>query len=160
MGQRWDAPPRKILLVIFSSMNLTERSHSRNPRMHPTPRRTLLHLGKHHAHPKLGANAVRFLHVVDDFDSISFFITPLNTLTTKPIDSSNAILLQKPAQPGDPFSVEDYGVQPVHCVPEAPAPFEYAPVHVFDHRGEEAVFQSVKAMRAESELYHRIKFEL
>lgn len=91
----------------------------------------------------------------------SFFLTPLNYFDHDvSIDSTNAILLQTPAQPGDPFSFEDYGVRPVHCVPKAPAPFEYAPVHIFDRRGEEVEFESVEAMRSESELYHRIKFEL
>ncbi|KAG8218933.1 amine oxidase catalytic domain-containing protein [Butyriboletus roseoflavus] len=91
----------------------------------------------------------------------SFFLTPLNYFDHDvSIDSTNAILLQTPSHPGDPFSFEDYGVQPVQCVPKAPAPFEYAPVHIFDHRGEEAGFENVEAMRSESELYHRIKFEL
>jgi len=91
----------------------------------------------------------------------SFFLTPLNYFDHDvSLDSTNAILLQTPSQPGEPFLVEDYGVRPVHCVPKAPAPFEYAPVHVFDQRGEEVAFESVEAMRAGSELYHRIKFEL
>jgi len=49
-------------------------------------------------------------------------------------------------------------VRPVECIPSAPAPFAYAPVTIFDHRGEAAAFESVEAMRAGSELYHRIKF--
>ena len=91
----------------------------------------------------------------------SFFLTPLNYFDHDvSIDSLNAILLQAPSNPGDPFSFDDYGVRPVDCVPRAPAPFEYAPVKIFDHQGEAVAFESVKAMREESELYHRIKFGL
>ncbi|KAG6369484.1 amine oxidase catalytic domain-containing protein [Boletus reticuloceps] len=91
----------------------------------------------------------------------SFFITPLNYFDYDvSIDSTNAILLQAPSKEGEPFSVNDYGVRPVHCIPQAPPPFEYAPVHTFDHRGEEVAFESVEAMRGASELYHRIKFGL
>ncbi|KAF8426834.1 copper amine oxidase [Boletus edulis BED1] len=89
----------------------------------------------------------------------SFFITPLNYFDYDvSIDSTNAILLQAPSKEGEPFSVDDYGVRPVHCIPQAPPPFEYAPVHIFDRRGGEVAFESVEAMRGASELYHRITF--
>ncbi|KAF9234360.1 copper amine oxidase [Melanogaster broomeanus] len=91
----------------------------------------------------------------------SFFLTPLNYFDHDvSIESTNAILLQTPQTPGDPFAHDDYGVQPAHCVPQPPAPFEYAPVKIFDHGGKAVQFKTREDMRRSSELYHRIKFEL
>ncbi|KAF9226809.1 amine oxidase catalytic domain-containing protein [Gyrodon lividus] len=90
----------------------------------------------------------------------SFFLTPLNYFDHDvSIESTNAILLQTPEKPGDPFAYEDYGVQPMHCIPQPPSPFEYAPVQIFDHAGEAVEFTSIEDMRRSSELYHRIKFQ-
>jgi primary-amine oxidase len=41
------------------------------------------------------------------------------------IDSTNAIFLTPPKEPGDAFTYDDYGVKPAHCIPEAPPFFEY-----------------------------------
>ncbi|KIJ69836.1 hypothetical protein HYDPIDRAFT_104468 [Hydnomerulius pinastri MD-312] len=91
----------------------------------------------------------------------SFFLTPLNYFDHDvSIESTNAILLQTPEKPGDPFTYEDYGVQPAHCIPQAPSPFEYSPMKIFDHAGKPAPFTSIEEIRKSSELYHRIKFEL
>lgn len=137
--------------VSFTDVvKLDLRSH--NPRTHLILGQTLLQQGMYYIGSKRDRNVERpMLH--------SFLLTPLNYFDHDvSIDSTNAILLQAPSNPGDPFTFEDYGVRPAHCVPRPPAPFEYSPVHVFDHRGEEAQFESVEAMRAGSELYHRLKF--
>ncbi|KIJ20486.1 hypothetical protein PAXINDRAFT_7722 [Paxillus involutus ATCC 200175] len=90
----------------------------------------------------------------------SFLLTPLNYFDHDvSIESTNAILLHTPEKPGDPFTFEDYGVQPAHCIPQPPSPFEYAPVQIFDHGGNVVEFTSVDDMRSSSELYHRIKFQ-
>ena len=129
--------------------------------MRQTPGLTLLRRGKHRVRSKQDSNArLSFCPSLNPNPCYSFFLTPLNYFDHDvSLDSINAILLQTPSQPGEPFFVEDYGVRPVHCVPKAPAPFEYAPVRVFDQRGEEVAFESVEAMRGGSELYHRIKFD-
>lgn len=91
----------------------------------------------------------------------SFFLTPFNYFDYDvSIESSNAILLQPPKKPGDPFSYNDYNVRPAHCVPRPPAAFEYYPEQVYDLDGKPAPASTVEEMRKASELYLRIKFEL
>ncbi|KAG1845992.1 carbohydrate phosphorylase-domain-containing protein [Suillus tomentosus] len=61
----------------------------------------------------------------------SFFLTPFNYFDYDvSIESANAILLQPPKKPGDPFSYDDYNVRPAHCVPQPPVAFEYYPEQV------------------------------
>ncbi|KAG2351273.1 hypothetical protein BDR07DRAFT_1445680 [Suillus spraguei] len=77
----------------------------------------------------------------------SFFLTPFQLLRLRrSIESANAILLQPPKKPGDPFSYNDYDVRPAHCV--------------YDLDGKPAPPSTVEEMRKASELYLRIKFEL
>ncbi|KAG2357950.1 copper amine oxidase [Suillus spraguei] len=91
----------------------------------------------------------------------SFFLTPFNYFDYDvSIESANAILLQPPKKPGDPFSYNDYDVRPAHCVPQPPAAFEYYPEQVYDLDGKPAPPSTVEEMRKASELYLRIKFEL
>lgn len=91
----------------------------------------------------------------------SFFLTPFNYFDYDvSIESANAILLQPPKNPGDPFSYNDYDVRPAHCVPQPPAAFEYYPEQVYDLDGKPAPPSTVEEMRKASELYLRIKFEL
>ncbi|EGO02293.1 hypothetical protein SERLA73DRAFT_86572 [Serpula lacrymans var. lacrymans S7.3] len=91
----------------------------------------------------------------------SFFLTPLNYFDYDvSIDSTNAILLKNPARPGDPFTYDNYGVEPAYCVPPAPAPFEYSPVQIFDLDGKLSPPATIEEMRKEAEGYHRIKLEL
>ncbi|KAG1735034.1 amine oxidase catalytic domain-containing protein [Suillus lakei] len=91
----------------------------------------------------------------------SFFLTPFNYFDYDvSIESANAILLQPPKKPGDPFSYNDYNVRPAHCVPQPPATFEYFPEQVYDLDGKPAPPSTVEEMRKASELYLRIKFEL
>jgi len=93
--------------------------------------------------------------------SDSFFLTPLNYFDYDvSIESTNAILLKNPEKPGDPFTYDDYGVRPAHCMPEHPSPFEYQPAKMFDVDGNPAPASSIEDMRKASELYHRIKLEL
>ncbi|KAG1752406.1 copper amine oxidase [Suillus paluster] len=91
----------------------------------------------------------------------SFFLTPLNYFDHDvSIESTNAVLLKNPEKPGDPFTYNDYGVQPAHCLPEHPSPFVYHPAKMFDLEGKPAPASSIEEMRKASELYHRIKLEL
>ncbi|KAG1806446.1 amine oxidase catalytic domain-containing protein [Suillus plorans] len=102
-------------------------------------------------------------HLVSLPSSISriFFLTPFNYFDYDvSIESANAILLQPPKKPGDPFSYDDYNVRPAHCVPQPPAAFEYYPEQVYDLDGKPAPPSTVEEMRKASELYLRIKFEL
>lgn len=91
----------------------------------------------------------------------SFFLTPLNYFDHDvSIESTNAVLLKNPEKPGNPFTYDDYGVKPAHCLPEHPSPFEYHPAKMFDLDGRPAPASSIEDMRKASELYHRIKLEL
>jgi len=91
----------------------------------------------------------------------SFLLTPISYFDYDvSIDSSNAILLKSPVNPGDAFTYDDYGVSPAHCIPEAPAPFEYAPVQVYSLDGVLTPPASVDELRKQAEMYHRIKLEL
>ncbi|OJA18090.1 hypothetical protein AZE42_04165 [Rhizopogon vesiculosus] len=90
----------------------------------------------------------------------SFFLTPFNYFNYDvSIESANAILLQPPTTPGDPFSYTDYGVRPAHCIPQPPAAFEYYPEKEYDLDGKLAPPSTVEEMRKASELYLRLKFE-
>ncbi|OJA18091.1 hypothetical protein AZE42_04164 [Rhizopogon vesiculosus] len=90
----------------------------------------------------------------------SFFLTPVNYFDYDvSIESTNAVLLKNPEKPGDPFTYDDYGVRPVHCVPEPPSSFEYYPAKTFDVDGNPAPASSIEDMRKASELYHRIKLD-
>ncbi|KAH7912931.1 copper amine oxidase, partial [Hygrophoropsis aurantiaca] len=91
----------------------------------------------------------------------SFFLTPVNYFDHDvSIESTNAILLKSPEKPGDPYTYNDYGVRPAHCVPEPLEPFEYRPVQVFDLDGKATAPETVEEMRRNAELYHRMKMEL
>jgi primary-amine oxidase len=88
-------------------------------------------------------------------------LTPLNYFDHDvSIESTNAVLLKNPEKPGNPFTYDDYGVKPAHCLPEHPSPFEYHPAKMFDLDGRPAPASSIEDMRKASELYHRIKLEL
>lgn len=77
------------------------------------------------------------------------------------MESSNAILLNMPAKPGDAFTYDDYGVQLGYtCIPETPPPFEYTDIKAFDVEGNLEPPASVEELRKMAELYHRIKMEL
>ena len=76
------------------------------------------------------------------------------------MDSINAILLDVPAAPGAPYTFDDYGVKPAHCVPDAVPPFEYAGLTAYGLDGRRAPPASTEEMRKMAEMYHRIKVEL
>ena len=67
--------------------------------------------------------------------------------------------MKNPEKSGDPLTYDDYGVRPVHCVPEYPPPLEYHPAKLFDMDGNPAPPSSIEERRKASELYHRIKLE-
>lgn len=91
----------------------------------------------------------------------SFLLTPLNYFDSDiSMDSTNAILLTPPQVPGDPFGYNDYGVKAVECIPDAVPPFEYKGLKAFGLDGKEAPPASIKQLRNEAELYHRIEVEL
>ncbi|KAJ3784122.1 copper amine oxidase [Lentinula aff. detonsa] len=92
----------------------------------------------------------------------SFLLTPLNYFDSDiSLDSTNAILLSAPSQPGEPWGFDDYGVkQDFTCVPETPPPFEYLDPKVYDEDGRLKESGSVEDMRKMAEMYHRIKVEL
>ena len=91
----------------------------------------------------------------------SFFLTPLNYFDHDiSIDSTNAILLSVPKNPGDPFTFDDYGVRPAVCVPEAPAPFEYSTPMLHDRAGNVKPPSDMEETRQLAEMYHRIPMEL
>ncbi|KAJ3861776.1 amine oxidase catalytic domain-containing protein [Lentinula novae-zelandiae] len=92
----------------------------------------------------------------------SFLLTPLNYFDSDiSLESTNAILLSAPSQPGEPWGFDDYGVkQDFTCVPETPPPFEYLDPKVYDEEGRLKESESVEDMRKMAEMYHRIKFEL
>lgn len=75
------------------------------------------------------------------------------------MDSMNAILLTTPATPGEPFEYIDYGVEPVQCIPDDIPPFEYRGLKAFNLDGKEAQPATIKQLRNEAELYHRIDVE-
>lgn len=76
------------------------------------------------------------------------------------MDSTNAIILDAPETPGAPYTYEDYGVKPAHCVPDEIPPFEYAGLKAFGLDGRPAPPSSAEELRKAAELYHRIKLEL
>ncbi|TFK81174.1 amine oxidase catalytic domain-containing protein [Polyporus arcularius HHB13444] len=91
----------------------------------------------------------------------SFFLTPLNYFDYDvSMDSTNSILLTAPVKPGDPWTFDDYGVAPAHCVPDAVPPFEYVGVETFGLDGKHAPPTTSEEMRKGAELFHRIKVEL
>ncbi|KAI1798357.1 amine oxidase catalytic domain-containing protein [Ganoderma leucocontextum] len=91
----------------------------------------------------------------------SFFLTPLNYFDYDvSIDSINSILLTAPEKPGDPWTFDDYGVQPVNCIPDEVPPFEYVGVQTFGLDGHPAPPATAEEMRKSAELFHRIKVEL
>ncbi|OBZ78393.1 Amiloride-sensitive amine oxidase [copper-containing] [Grifola frondosa] len=76
----------------------------------------------------------------------SFFLTPLNYFDADiSMDSTNAILISAPTQPGR------HGPVP---------PFEYVGVQAFGLDGKPAPPTTAEEMRKAAELYHRIKIEL
>jgi primary-amine oxidase len=96
-----------------------------------------------------------------DVISNSFFLTPLNYFDYDiSIDSTNAILLTAPETPGDAYKYDDYGVKPVHCVPEAPPLFEYEGMEIHDRDGYPAPPMGVEDIRKMTQMYHRILVEL
>jgi primary-amine oxidase len=76
------------------------------------------------------------------------------------IDSTNAVILTGPHKSGDGFRYDDYGVKPAHCVPEAPPPFEYEGVVIYDRDGNLAPPMDADGMRRMMDMYHRIQVEL
>ncbi|KZS99972.1 amine oxidase catalytic domain-containing protein [Laetiporus sulphureus 93-53] len=91
----------------------------------------------------------------------SFFLTPLNYFDADvSMESKNAIVLSPPATLGDPWAFEDYGVEPVNCVPGEVPPFVYRGVRAFGLDGGVARPGSVDEMRKGAEMFHRIKLEL
>lgn len=90
----------------------------------------------------------------------SFFLVPMNYFDYDiSIDSTNAILLTPPEDRGDPFTYDNYGVKPAHCVPAAPPPFEYYGMTIHDQDGNLAP-ASMEGMNRMTETYHRIQVEL
>lgn len=88
----------------------------------------------------------------------SFFLTPLNYFDSDiSIDSKNAILLSAPELPGNVFTHDDYGVQPMTCIPDAPEPFTYVGVEMHDPDGDLSPPKSLQETRRIAELYHRIQ---
>ncbi|KAI0077065.1 amine oxidase catalytic domain-containing protein [Panus rudis PR-1116 ss-1] len=91
----------------------------------------------------------------------SFFLTPLNYFDADvSMESTNAILLSTPKVPGEPFGYNDYGVAPTNCIPGDVPPFEYSGLKAFSVDGKAAPPASLKDLRNEAELYHRIDVEL
>lgn len=77
------------------------------------------------------------------------------------MESTNAILLNLPEKPGDPYTYNDYGVkQDFTCVPPSPPPFKYSSIKTYDSHGKLEPPTSIENMRKVAELYHRIKVEL
>lgn len=75
------------------------------------------------------------------------------------MDSMNAILLRSPEKLGAPYTFDDNGVnQGFNCVPEAPVPFTYTGLEIFDANGNKAPPRSAEEVRQGAEMYHRIKF--
>ncbi|KAI5825435.1 amine oxidase catalytic domain-containing protein [Schizophyllum commune Tattone D] len=91
-----------------------------------------------------------------------FILTPLNYFDSDiSMDMSNAIVLTAPANPGDPFTFDNYGVDLGYtCVPAAPAPFEYKLGTTYDWEGRAVPYDSIEEFRKDAEGYHRIKVEL
>ena len=91
-----------------------------------------------------------------------FILTPLNYFDSDiSMDMSNAIVLTAPANPGDPFAFDNYGVDLGYtCVPAAPAPFEYKLGTTYDWEGRAVPYDSIEEFRKDAEGYHRIKVEL
>ncbi|KAI3611759.1 copper amine oxidase [Moniliophthora roreri] len=92
----------------------------------------------------------------------SFVLTPLNYFDYDvSMESSNAILLSMPEEPGDAYPYDDYGVkQDFTCVPEPPKPFEYRPLQTFDVEGKKQKPKGIEELRKMAEMYHRVKVEL
>jgi len=91
----------------------------------------------------------------------SFFLTPLNYFDYDiSMDSTNAILLTAPQTPGDAFTFDDYGVKPIHCIPEAPPLFEYYGMKLHDQDGNVTRHMSVLEMRKMTEMYHRMQVDV
>ena len=88
-------------------------------------------------------------------------MTPLNYFDADiSMQSLNAILLSSPEKPGDPFTWDDYGVKPAHCIPDAVPPFDYVGLTAYGLDGKEAPPASTEELRKFAEWYHRIKLEL
>ena len=77
------------------------------------------------------------------------------------MESTNAILLNPPEQPGDSYTFDDYVVkQEFTCIPQTPPAFEYAPVKMFDADGKSQPPSTNEDLRKDAEMYHRIRLEL
>ncbi|KAI0319519.1 amine oxidase catalytic domain-containing protein [Amylostereum chailletii] len=91
----------------------------------------------------------------------SFFLTPLNYFDADvSMESTNAIILSSPASPGQPYTYEDYGVSPLHCIPHLVPKIEYTDPKAYGVDGREMPPGSMEELRKMSELFHRIKMEL
>lgn len=68
----------------------------------------------------------------------SFFLTPLNYFDADvSIDSANAVLLDVSTDPKAPYTVEEYGVEQIHCMPDAVKPFEHIGIIAYALDGRE-----------------------
>ncbi|KAI0034736.1 amine oxidase catalytic domain-containing protein [Vararia minispora EC-137] len=90
----------------------------------------------------------------------SFFLAPLNYFDADvSMESTNAIVLNHPSEPGGSFVFDDFGVKPAHCVPAPVPPFEYVGLTAYGPDGVETPAWETEELRKAAELYHRIKVE-
>ncbi|KAG7097491.1 hypothetical protein E1B28_004833 [Marasmius oreades] len=92
----------------------------------------------------------------------SFFLVPFNYFDHDvSMDSANAILLSTPKVAGDPFTYDDYGVkQDYTCIPEAPEPFGYRDIEMYDVEGRKEEPKSSEEMREMKEMYLRMRVKV
>jgi primary-amine oxidase len=91
----------------------------------------------------------------------SFFLTPVNYFDADvSLESSNAVLLDHPPVPGEPFAFDDFGVAAAHCVPARVPPLVYTGLTAADLDGNEMDAPPPEELRKGAELFHRIKIEL
>ncbi|KZV64877.1 amine oxidase catalytic domain-containing protein [Peniophora sp. CONT] len=91
----------------------------------------------------------------------SFMLTPLNYFDADvSMESRNAIVLNGPLTPGSPYTFDDYGVKPAHCLPQPVPAFEYSGLTAFGLDGKKAPPAEQEELRKQAELFHRIKIEI
>ncbi|PPR06108.1 hypothetical protein CVT26_005335 [Gymnopilus dilepis] len=89
----------------------------------------------------------------------SFILTPLNYFDYDvSMELKNAILLHEPANPGELYSYDDYGVkQDFTCLPESPAPLEYGATQWLEGEGGSHAMGSAGSLRDPADMYLRFK---
>ena len=88
-------------------------------------------------------------------------LTPLNYFDADvSMESTNAIVLNGPPTPGAPYTFDDFGVKPAHCLPQPVPAFEYSGLTAFRLDGKKAPPAEQEELRKQAELFHRIKIEI